>query len=180
MLLCVNLTLYCRTLALEKHLTIWGFSLFFLRICLCNSSSQSDRKRNVSFQAADMLATWLSGPRCRILSQIADCAFFALLSGCPVSSRLPHPPSCMYDLWASVSCLDPRTKEKEEVLRGFVLFTMVIFRFALQRVCCVTLITLASVSFTHFSIPRLFYSSHALTLEGTLSEKIQSEWTEFY
>lgn len=26
----------------------------------------------------------------------------------------------------------------------------------------------------------LFYSSHAPTLEGTLSEKIQSEWTEFY
>lgn len=36
-------------MVLEKHLTIQVFFLFFLRIYLGNSSSQSDSKRNVFF-----------------------------------------------------------------------------------------------------------------------------------
>lgn len=54
----------------------------------------------------------MSGPRCRILSQVADCSFFVSLSRCPVSPRLPHTPRfCVCSLGITIM---PCSQDKRE------------------------------------------------------------------
>lgn len=92
----------------------------------------------------------MSGPHCRILSQVADCAFFVLLSRWSVSSRLPHTPS--FYVWSLGITVMPRSQDKREGRGAQGLCSASPWWSSglhSSESCWVTLITLASVSFTH-------------------------------
>lgn len=161
-------------MVLEKHLTIQVFFLFFLRIYLGNSSSQSDSKRNVFFSRllTCYMDVWSTLPDpfagCRLcvlcFTQQVVCffptstytQFLCMVFGHHCHASLPGQKRCSGTLFC---------------------FTMVVFRFALQRVLlghsclCFLYSVLHSTSSLLFSRPysrRNFVRKDSVRMNGVV------------